>query len=530
MLRFGRLLNLATIIDALLVTFGIDITGYKKGQQDATKSLTDFQRKQKAASEDLSKGLLDVGRSISTLFLGFESATGLAKWLGGLNKGEADLGRFARNVGQSGHELNKWGQATELAGGKAEDALDVFSKLTTEATNLKVSGFSGPLLTLLRARGVAVLDENNNLRNQGQIMEDLADKTAQYGVQYQHTLFAAAGIAESEINYLTLSKDKREELLTLAEANNRVNEDAIKRATELQQKWREIGQDIKGAGQRLLEVAQVPASMAAALVKNGVDVFSWNVKDTLDQGDVDALNGLDPYANPNAQPTQTRSVPAGTSTPYKDTFSFADTIKKFSQAGSYASGQASRTVDPVQKADLLATIAATEQALGIPAGLLARIANQESRFRPDIISGATKSSAGAVGLMQLMPKDFPDAGKDAKSDINSAGAYLTKLYHQFGSWDLAVAAYNDGPGNIRKVLAGKKSLPAETANYEQNVMGGPTPLMDMMGASPSHSTDVDVGQINIYPHPGQSPGQIAAMVPAAIERKMSVSQAATGQS
>src|SRR5579885_396927 len=48
----------------------------------------------------------------------------------------------------------------------------------------------------------------------------------------------------------------------------------------------------------------------------------------------------------------------------------------------------------------------TEASLGIPKNLLARIAYQESRFRPDVIDGTTPSSAGALGIMQLEPKYF----------------------------------------------------------------------------------------------------------------------------
>ena len=51
-----------------------------------------------------------------------------------------------------------------------------------------------------------------------------------------------------------------------------------------------------------------------------------------------------------------------------------------------------------------------EQQLGIPPDLLARMAYQESRFREDIITGTTASSAGALGILQLMPA-FVDGQK-----------------------------------------------------------------------------------------------------------------------
>src|SRR3990172_2707257 len=55
----------------------------------------------------------------------------------------------------------------------------------------------------------------------------------------------------------------------------------------------------------------------------------------------------------------------------------------------------------------LPALNAAEKKYGIPRDLLARQAFQESRFREDIISGRTISSAGALGLMQLVPKWHP---------------------------------------------------------------------------------------------------------------------------
>jgi soluble lytic murein transglycosylase-like protein len=111
-----------------------------------------------------------------------------------------------------------------------------------------------------------------------------------------------------------------------------------------------------------------------------------------------------------------------------------------------------------------------ENSLGIPQNLLARIAYEESHFRSDIVSGAVKSSAGAVGLMQLMPQYFPNAGLNWQNDVQTAGNLLKSLYTQFGDWQLAVAAYNDGSGNVSAFLNGSKDLPAETQQYVADVV------------------------------------------------------------
>lgn len=112
---------------------------------------------------------------------------------------------------------------------------------------------------------------------------------------------------------------------------------------------------------------------------------------------------------------------------------------------------------------------------GIPPNLLAAQGWQESRFRDDIISGATVSKAGAVGIMQIVPKWHPDLGAEGAADptqaVPYAAQYLASLYTQFGTWPLALAAYNWGPGNLRG-SPDPSTWPTETQNYVQNITNG----------------------------------------------------------
>jgi len=118
----------------------------------------------------------------------------------------------------------------------------------------------------------------------------------------------------------------------------------------------------------------------------------------------------------------------------------------------------------------LPALHAAEVKYKIPPDLLARMAYQESHFRDDIVSGKVISSAGAVGIMQLVPRWHPSVNPlVVNAAIDYAGSYVRSLYDQFGSWKLAVAAYNAGPGNVVKA----KGIPAftETQNYVSQVFG-----------------------------------------------------------
>ena len=102
-----------------------------------------------------------------------------------------------------------------------------------------------------------------------------------------------------------------------------------------------------------------------------------------------------------------------------------------------------------------------------------------------------KSSAKAMGLWQFMPatgKDFRltqnvfrDERRDVLQSTDAALDYLQRLYKQFGSWDLALAAYNWGEGNVskaqkRNLAAGLPTnylslkMPNETRNYVPKLM------------------------------------------------------------
>lgn len=77
------------------------------------------------------------------------------------------------------------------------------------------------------------------------------------------------------------------------------------------------------------------------------------------------------------------------------------------------------------------------------------VIKQESGFNPKAVS-----SAGAVGMMQLMPATAKGLGVtnsyDATQNINGGAKYLAQLYKQFGNWNEALASYYAGAGNVKK--------------------------------------------------------------------------------
>ncbi len=102
---------------------------------------------------------------------------------------------------------------------------------------------------------------------------------------------------------------------------------------------------------------------------------------------------------------------------------------------------------------------------GVDPALLAAVAQQESGFDASAVS-----PAGAQGLMQFMPATARGLGVDPfdpASAVDGAARYLADLTRQFGSTELGLAAYNAGPGTVRR-YGGIPPYP-ETQDYVRSV-------------------------------------------------------------
>ena len=125
----------------------------------------------------------------------------------------------------------------------------------------------------------------------------------------------------------------------------------------------------------------------------------------------------------------------------------------------------------------------------------------ESALRP-----AAKSRVGATGLWQFMfstgkyydleVSSYVDERCDPVRSTIAAAKYLKSLYKSFDDWDLALAAYNSGPGNVTKAIrrsGGYKNywnirpfLPSETAGYLPAFLA----TMYLFEYAPQHGFDV----------------------------------------
>ena len=132
-----------------------------------------------------------------------------------------------------------------------------------------------------------------------------------------------------------------------------------------------------------------------------------------------------------------------------------------------------------------AHIAEASQRFGIPTTWIIAVMQVESAGNMHAIS-----SAGAMGLMQVMPSTWAELrirhalGRDPfepRDNILAGTAYLREMWDRYGNVAAMLAAYNAGPGRYDEYRATARPLPAETRAY----VAALTPIL--LGERPSGS-------------------------------------------
>jgi hypothetical protein len=133
---------------------------------------------------------------------------------------------------------------------------------------------------------------------------------------------------------------------------------------------------------------------------------------------------------------------------------------------------------PADPAYWAAPIADAAHAAGLAPALVNAVVEAESAYHAEAVSGA-----GAIGLMQLMPETAAELGVDPHDplqNLTGGSRYLARMLRHFGRLDLALAAYNAGPGRVART--GGIPPIAETEQYVTKILTRlglpPTPLLN----------------------------------------------------
>lgn len=504
------------VIDAFVMTLGLDPSGFKKGKAEADAAILSTKNLASGSAAEIGGAVKLMALEFAGLFLAVRSISDVVHFFTELNHEIADLGYTSRQLGETAANLRLYQQVGEGFGGTAAGVNSTVESLESALFNMRQMGqFSDTLIAWQRFGG------------------GLPAVNAQGGIDYlkmvQQVRGAMHGLGDVEANQrmmaMGLDPGTRNAVLSSTADFNKWVEAQRKSAAEfaqntagaqrLSRSWVQLKNDTQGLAATLLSDA-TPAlqdlfkRLDGWFKSDGPEHFRQGIDKVI--GTVEHLLGL-------VDELQKKGI--------VDTA--VDEGAKLIKNG-FKSGVQSSRDDPLRRvwsigkrATLAPLLAETEKKYGLPKGLLDGVITQESNYDAQAKNGTH------VGLMQLNSKDtqnFPNAGLNYKNDVQMGAAYLASLHKMFGGdkgdpdWIKAVAAFNAGPGTERDVLKGQRDFLPETLNYVPRVLG-PNAHAPAKGSEPN--IKLEIGSITIHSQATDATG-IADDLYTSINRRFNVFQ------
>lgn len=296
---------MATVIDALLVTLGLDSTGFQKGQKDAADSQEEFRKRteedakkvvetNKTTTKEYKKGQKESGESqekfrkesesnskkvnaqSKAMAEGFGAVKGqllglVAVGLGAVSvksffedmvHGQATLGRSARSIGISARELDGWRAAAETVGGTGAGIEQTMKSIQAGFQAFRLGDSNNSVVAAFRAMQINITDANRQIRPMRDLMLDIAGAMKGRSAQDQLTLAGMLGADEGSLNLLREGRISVEQLLDRLTKASGVTDASAEASIKAQAKWAIFKRELAGVGQSIF-VALIPAMEGA---------------------------------------------------------------------------------------------------------------------------------------------------------------------------------------------------------------------------------------------------------------------------
>lgn len=230
---------MATVIDRLVVSLGLDATEFEDGKKKAHEGLKDVrddaEKTGKSLDAEGKTGAQFFGRLTKgalTLFGVLAGASSFTEFIRMNAAASASTGRFAANIGSATKDLSIWQEIVKQSGGVASDADTAFNNLAQTFWNMRVLGDMS-MAGDLQALGLTASD----LENQSVALSKLAAASDKFERSDYYRRLQRLGIPDSVINTLVKGRGEVERLTDAQEKLGFITDEDAKKAQELEKAW-----------------------------------------------------------------------------------------------------------------------------------------------------------------------------------------------------------------------------------------------------------------------------------------------------
>lgn len=264
------------VIDALVVTLGLDASGFTKGQKetsvalkktndDATRTAKEMELRGKQAAQFFGQ----IKNQVVGLLAAFTAGKGLSAFVSDVVAGDAAVGRMAKNIDMSTETLSAWQGVAERAGGSAAGITGSLKAMAQQMAQISITGTPGAqVLQSLAMSGINVAKYFDKATTSSERLLMASDAFKGMDSARAQALGAGMGFDEGTVNVLMQGRQAVQALLAEQEKIGHANEADAKSAQQLQSAWRALGQSSTDLGRKILtSLSPYIQELSAALLK-----------------------------------------------------------------------------------------------------------------------------------------------------------------------------------------------------------------------------------------------------------------------
>lgn len=239
---------MATVVDALLITLGLDTKGVDKGMDAARGKITG----------GLKSIVSAMAAPVMTALAGLSAGAAISAY----TSTAAELDRLSQSLGMSMEDLQGWQYAAEAAGAEAAEVGNFFrdfSDYVVDATTFD----SGPLKDIAKELGISLKDAQGNVRDTMDVVLDLSDAFQKVGSQKAVAFGMQMGIDPGMIQLLQKGRAEIESLIKAQKELGSYTKDDAEIASKAQFAFLSLGRAMQSAAMPVARVL-VPVMSRAA--------------------------------------------------------------------------------------------------------------------------------------------------------------------------------------------------------------------------------------------------------------------------
>ena len=257
---------MATVIDALVVTLGLDSSKFSQGRKNVSEDMN----KMRKESEQTAKKMDENGKQAAAFFSRIRTElialTGLALTFQGFKNfvsqtasNLSQLGYASQTLGMSAKELDAWEKSFSRFGATSQQVRGAMASLQNDLAVMRNKGpISDSLINLTGRLGVSLQNDKGAWKSVGEIYTELADKFQKMDAATRQMYGKDLGMSPEMVNFLAQGSKAVSEQLDHYEKLSNATETATKGAQRYEQQLADLRARFDTTGQKIF-TALIPA-------------------------------------------------------------------------------------------------------------------------------------------------------------------------------------------------------------------------------------------------------------------------------